>query len=244
MTLYVVGALGAFAGGFVQGCVGFGMAIILTPLMMLVAPQEYVIPMVVIIGFTNVVLLTWRLYRNASREILVRLVLGAAIGIPLGVQVLAAFSGPGFRVALGLFMVVFAAVMFSGWTRPLRNQRAALLWVGLASGFLGGSTSISEPPLVIFLSNQRVSKEVFRATMVCYFALTGVIGLASFAWKGLITAPVVTNAAACLPLMLLGTYFGMRLATRVSEEHFRRASMAAAGIMGAVLTANNLPGLF
>ncbi len=113
-----------------------------------------------------------------------------------------------------------------GFHRYLGNSRTSLGAVGLLSGLLGGATGLSGPPLVLFLTNQGTPKQVFRANLTTYFLALGLVRLVSYAAGGLLTAEVVRLAALLLPLALLGTEVGMRLAPRANEELFRRVTLS------------------
>jgi uncharacterized protein len=118
-----------------------------------------------------------------------------------------------------------ALALWLGFKRPIANEKVASLPVGLASGILGGSTSMSGPPVVLFFSNQGVDKQGFRANLNLYFTLLTLSTLPSQLVAGLLTRPVLTYTAWFLPVLLAGTLLGVRLAHRVDEAAFRRLTL-------------------
>jgi uncharacterized membrane protein YfcA len=99
--------------------------------------------------------------------------------------------------------------------------------VGLASGFLNGSVSISGPPIALFFSRPDVEPSVFRANL----AVFGVLGL--------LTVRLLTDGLWLVPALALGTAAGMALAPRVNPALFRRLilGLVAAGGLATVWTA-------
>ena len=136
-------------------------------------------------------------------------------------------------------MILLATCMYTGWRRPVKNQRAALLPVGFLSGVMNGSVSICGPPVVLFLANQETPKHIFRANIVTYFTLLNVVSLMIFARAGLLTEEVLTRSAAFAPALLIGTYIGTRLVNHISHEVFGRITLACVVVMGTVLLVRN-----
>ncbi len=136
--------------------------------------------------------------------------------------------------------VILAAVLLSGWTRPMRNAHWALYPVGFLGGFLNGSISMSGPPVILFLTSQGTPKDIFRANLAAYFTLSGLLATAGFTIAGVLNWDVLLYAATIVPAALIGTYIGVRLSTKVSQEMFRRLTLLCVIVMGLVLFIRNL----
>lgn len=240
MAPYIVGLISFFAGGFVQGCMGFGLALIVVPPLLMVLPATTVVPTLVMLSLLNTSAMTWQLRTDVRRDLTLPLVIGAVAGLPPGIYLLTTLEGPGFRAGVGVFILVLAAVLLSGWTRPLRNPHWALYPAGFLGGLLNGSISISGPPVILFLTSQGTPKDTFRANMAAYFSLTGVLATAGFAIAGVLTREVLLYAAAVVPAAIIGTYLGVRISTRVSQEMFRRLTLLCVIVMGLVLFVRSL----
>jgi uncharacterized membrane protein YfcA len=147
------------------------------------------------------------------------------------------------RILVGLVVVASALALLAGQQRPTRHEKLALFPVGLASGVLNGSTGMGGPPVILFLANQGVEKQSFRANIILYFTLLSVMTATSTGLEGLVTREVVTYWVALLPAAVLGALIGMRLARRVNQQQFRQITLVVLILMGASSIASGL-GLF
>jgi len=107
---------------------------------------------------------------------------------------------------------------------------------GFISGVLGSSTSLSGPPVVLFLVNQGWDKESFRASISAYFFLTNMVSLTSLTIAGAINWEMLGAALALVPGCLIGFYLGVKLLPRVNAAIFNRMSILIVMTTGAFAT--------
>jgi uncharacterized protein len=244
VSVYLVAAGAVLLGGFLQGCIGFGIAMAAVPLMLLVMPAMDVVPLIAWISLANTSTMTWVLRRQVRPRMVLPLAAGCLIGVPIGVQILDAFDGPGLKAAIGALLVALSAVLFAGWSRPVRNEGAGLWSVGLLSGMMSGSTGIGGPPVVLFLSNQDTPRDVFRANIIAYFLLLCLISITVFTLRGAYDRESAGLLAVCIPAVLAGTWGGALLATRIPQELFRRITLLLSACNGLLLVIKNAPEWF
>jgi len=240
VTEWIAGSITLFVAGMVQGCTGFGLALVAAPCLMLAMPPTMVVPLLVLMSTVNSMVVAFDARRHIRPRLVIPLALGGVMGLPLGILALRAIDAQALKMGVGLFVAAFAGALLAGWRKPVRNRPLTLVPVGMASGFLGGSTSMGGPPAILFLANQGTPKDVFRGSIVCYFFTVNCFAIAMFASRGMITTHTLGNAALIAPGMLLGTFVGVRLSRRVSEAGFRRIVMIGLLIMGIVLFATSL----
>lgn len=229
-----------FLGGIVQGCMGFGLAMVVGPPMLLMLPASLVVPSMTIASFLNTATAAFTLRKHIQPRIVGPLAVGSFLGLPLGIYLLHSLDGPVFKAGVGALMFILAALMLSGWRWQLKNPRHALVPVGFASGFLGGSVSISGPPIVLFLSNLNITRDQFRGNSLGYFTLNGAMALAGFILSGLVTREVALYGIALIPAVFLGTQTGLYLAPRLGQVLFQRIALGAAALMGFILLARSV----
>lgn len=170
--------------------------------------------------------------RHATGATVRGLLLGGVSGLPLGLVALALLPASLFRFVAGFFVVGSALALFFGFRRPLPPGRGTLFCVGLLSGILNGSLSMSGPPVILFLANQEVRKEAFRATLAAYFLSLNVVTSLLFLLRGLFDGPLLLLAAASLPALFAGTWLGLLLARRLPERVFRAVALGLLLLMG------------
>lgn len=235
----LIGGLAVLLGGTVQGCVGFGFGMIaLTPLLFLMNQREAV-PMLMMLSMLNTVPIAFSNRDKIRGSIVAPLLAGAVVGVPLGIAGILYLDGPVFRALVGMVLVTFAAVLATGWSYPLPRPQVASLPIGFVSGIMNGSTSMGGPPVILFLANQAVPRDVFRTNIVTYFSCTNVVSISLVASQGFIDGGLLIRTALFAPLLLAGTYAGSRISGRTSEQRFRTITLACAAAMGLVLLLRN-----
>lgn len=224
-----------FLAGLAQGCTGFGLGMIAAPSLMTLLPPAAVVPVVVSLSIINSGVVTWHGRKSLAPSLVGPLILFGLVGLPIGIHALHVADARYIRLLAGCVVSGFVTAQALGWRRPIRNQMLGLPPVALLGGFLGGSTAMAGPPIILFLSNQSVPKDAFRANIICFFWVNSIMAAAIFAWRGMYTMQVLRYAMLLLPALLAGTYAGVRLSKHVTETQFRLVVLLGAGTMGAVL---------
>lgn len=236
----VMGSAAAFLSGLAQSSLGFGMALIMAPSIMLLIEPAAVVPTVLLMSALNTFIVALQSQRLIKWSMLLPLSAGGIVGFSLGIRALLLLDPNVTRLFVGLLVLFFTLILWTGWRRPVPERSCTLAPVGLVSGFTGGATSISGPPVVLFLANQNTPRDVFRANLVCYFFVINCYGIARLAMNGVIHRGVVLYAAALLPATLCGTLAGIYFGGRIPEAAFRRAVFLVLTVMGVLLVYNSL----
>jgi uncharacterized membrane protein YfcA len=121
---------------------------------------------------------------------------------------------PLLKLLTGVVIITFAIALLLNIKIEL-NSRLLQVPVGLLSGFLGGSTSMSGPPVALFFQNRGFEKRVFRANLIVYFILLYPLTLPTYYLGGLLTGEVFSTALLAAPAMVAGALLGARLLYRV-----------------------------
>ncbi len=239
----LLGALVTLAGGLIQGCTGFGLGLVVSPCLMFLLPPAAVVPTVLTISLMNTCIVVFHGRRHLRAALVGPLVAASVFGMPLGVHLVTVLDPLFIKLFVGLLVILFSSAILAGWRKSIRNQPLGLLGVGFLGGMLGGSTSMSGPPVILFLSNQGIPRDTFRANISCFFLIGGIYGLVIFNVRGLYTLEVMKHAAAYMPAVVLGSFGGVWLSKRVPELLFQRIVMIGILLVGALLVATNLGAL-
>jgi uncharacterized membrane protein YfcA len=245
MWEWLPGALVAALAGFVQGCAGFGLGMTAAPALMLVLGRDpsFVTPVVLSMSAINSLAGGLEARRSLRWRFLLPLAAGGMAGTPLGIAVLRYVDDTVLRAATGAVVLAFAAALLTGWRRPMPNAPYTLFPVGLSSGFLGGALAMGGPPAILFLANQGVPRDHFRANLLVYFFISSCFGIALFALSGMYTREVAGAVGGFAAPLLAGTWLGVYLSRRIPEARFRQAVIVAAGLMGLLLLAGSVRAL-
>ncbi len=239
-SFFLIGSLAAVVAGAAQSSLGFGMSMIMAPCLMFVLEPAAVVPTILLVDVFNCMLVTFRYRRHVHIRMVIPLTVGGILGVAAGIQVLTRVDPDTMRLLVGLLVLVFTVVLWSGWRRPVTESLWVTLPVGLASGFAGGTTSMSGPPVVLFMANQGHHQDIFRANLIAYFSLIEIYAIVNFWWAGALSREIVSHSAVLIPAMLLGTGIGFLLGPRIPEKIFRNLIFVVLLIIGTILVVNSL----
>lgn len=225
--LTLVGAAAmTFAAAYVRGLTGFGMAIILVPLLgLIIAPGEAVvlgILLQLLIGPVGIGIIM----ADADRATAVPIAILAMATTPVGMVALDATTPDIARLLITLVAVgAFVAVLLPKQPEGHRPGRGAIAGTGVASGILTGFAAMPGPPVVPFYLRRHLEPKVARASMLLIFFGTAIAGTLAALWVGIATWRLFLLAVILFVPMWLGNYVGARHFGRV-PPHVWQAMVA------------------
>jgi uncharacterized membrane protein YfcA len=235
-------AAAALAGATVQSATGFGFALIAGPaLFAVLSPYEAVTALLLLGLLLNVLVLLDRAGRPRWRTIAP--MLGFALpGLAGGAALLSAMPKPALQIAVGVAVVAAALLQRRLEVRGARPSHeptlASAAGVGLASGTLTTATSVSGPPIVLWLRAQALSPGELRASLAGSFLvlnLAGAVALLLSRGAGELAGPGLLLPL--LGLVAVGHAVGARAHARLDQARLRSVVLAlvlAAGTASAV----------
>jgi hypothetical protein len=239
-TLQVLAVV--FLATLIRSAFGFGEALFAVPLLALFIPLKVAAPLAVLVSITIaavVVAQDWRKIHLRSTGWLV----GATLaGIPVGLLLLTSSHQQAVKIALAVFIMVFAAYSLVGSKPPelKRDSKAWLLGCGFVAGIFGGAYGMNGPPLVIYGAMRRWTAQHFRATLQGYFLPASIIGMGGY-WLAGLWVPAVTHYfLLCLPVILPAVWLGRVINHRLHGEAFLKYVYAGLAVIGLVLLAQSL----
>jgi hypothetical protein len=229
-ALQISVALGAALGAsFVRGLTGFGMAILLVPVLALALPPVAAVVMgnclSLLIGLTELP----RLVRDSERSAWTIAAL-VVLATPLG---LAALVATGADVA----RLVIALIACSAFVAILLPRRAGIVpgrmvtgMVGVVSGLMTGYAGMPGPPVVPYYAGRELPRVTIKASMLLIFTIAAAAGLAAAGWMGLLRADLALFALLLLPVVLIGNRLGLAVSGRISDRIWRTAVGVVLGV--------------
>ena len=216
----LVAVLAALAAAYVRGLAGFGMAILLVPVLALaIAPAQAVFVsniLGLLIGLTEI----RKLLRDSESS--ARLIAFAALlATPLGFLALAMTPPDIARfvialVALGAFATVFLPRRPADMPGVLHTGST-----GIAAGLLTGFAGMPGPPVVPYYLGRDIPKSVARASMMLVFVTASFAGVVSGVLLEVATLQLASFGIALFPLILLGNWIGAKSFGKVSDRAWR-----------------------
>jgi uncharacterized protein len=231
--LVIAGAAAmTFGAAYVRGLTGFGMAIILVPLLgLIVSPSEAVvlgILLQVLIGPVGLKII----YADAHRRSALAIAGYAVLATPLGIWLLGRTAPDLARlliaaIAIGAFLLVLLPQR--GQLRPGPKETAA---TGIASGILTGFAAMPGPPVVPYYLRQPIPPAEARASMMLVFFATAIAGTISSFALGIASWKLVWLSLILFPAVLLGNWLGAKSFGKVPASLWRTFVAVVLGIAG------------
>ena len=232
IAVIIGGLLAIFFSSIIQGLTGFGFALVSVPIMMFILSPKEVVPIVVIHGLVINLIILFEARKWVNLKRIWPLMIAGAAGIPIGTYLLVALDATILKIFIGSVIIPFAIASLAGFKKAIRSEKLAFAPVGITSGLLASSTSLSGPPVILFFVNQGIEKQNFRANLVAYFMVLSLVATLAFVIGGVITTAVINYALWFLPSTILGAMIGIKLAPKVSEKLFRNFALIIVIIAG------------
>ena len=241
---YLFIVAGAVAGGFINGLAGFGTALFALGFFLSVLPPIQAVALVlllsVVTGLQGLWVVRAEMLNNPKR--LMRFLLPALIGIPLGLQSLRYVDVTGLKLVIASFLLIYGGFFMLRRNLPKIAHRTPIMdaTIGFLGGILGGLAALSGALPTMWCSMRSWSKAEIRAVLqpfnVCVLALSA--GL--LASQGAYTPETLHFAVIAIPTSLLFAQGGIILFKRVEDTVFRRLLIMLCFASGLILMTREL----
>lgn len=203
----------------IRGISGFGSGLVAVPLLALLLPLKFVVPLVLVLDFSAALTISGHARHHVRWDEVKPVLPFAAAGVALGVTLLIHMPERPTLSALAAFVILFGLrnVFNIHGSKPIARGWAAP--AGLIGGMVGALFGTGGPPYVVYLSHRLRDKSELRATFSGLFMLDGGFRIATFIVTGLLLQRGMLAAVlGALPVMALGLYLGHRAHLRMSQR--------------------------
>ena len=232
---YLYAALCIFVAAVVRGYSGFGFSLLSITAISLVMPPATAVPSIFMLEVLAGLPLLPGVWRLIHWRALLWLFCGALIGTPFGVYALAHSPAAPMTLALAAFVFGSAVLLARGYRLQRMPGPAVAFATGTASGLANGGFGMGGPPVILFFFSSPAGVDAGRASLIAYFLLSDLVGLAWQGWNGLIAAPTVLRAALFLPPLAAGIWLGNHCFKRAERGSANRWALRLLMLL-AVLT--------
>jgi len=223
------------AAGCLQGAVGFGMALVAAPVLVLVDPRLVPGPLIA----SSLVLCGLIALRDRAHADLATVrfsMLGNVAGAFAGASVLALLDPRGFALLFGSLVLV--GVGLSAVGLHVAVNRGTALGAGLLGGFMSATSSIGGPPMALVY--QHAGADRFRGTLGVYFVVSNCVSLTALAWVGRFGAEEIGLALYLIPSQIAGFALSFPAKRLLGGSSIRPiilalSAVAALSVLGRVL---------
>jgi uncharacterized membrane protein YfcA len=232
----VIFAGATFAAAVVAGVAGFAFGIVAAAGWLHFLSPVQTAALIAAFGLIVQGLSVWKLRRSLNLGRLLPFLIGGAVGVPIGIELLRWTSPATLRLAIGLLLILFSLYsLVRPKVAPITAGPAADGAVGLVNGIMGGATGLAGIVVTIWSTMRGWPRDeqraVFQPVGVAIFLMTG-------AWlgsAGMIGGDTLRLFLLGLPALLAGTWVGLKLYGRLDEAGFRKVVLGLLLLSGLAL---------
>ncbi|WP_338747710.1 sulfite exporter TauE/SafE family protein [Janibacter alittae] len=219
-TILALG-LAVGAGAFVQSSIGFGIAVVSAPVIVVVEPQLMPVSLMVCAIFLPCVQLAGG-PRVVSWQPLGWSLAARLLATPLGVVIVAVTSADAIALIVGVLILVTVAV--SVRAVDVRPTRGSMLAAGAISGVSGTAASIGGPFMALAMQHEPPHR--LRATLAVFFIVGTGVSLAGLALAGQVSAEQLRAGLTWWPCVVAGHLAAGPVRARLDAGALRRVVLA------------------
>jgi uncharacterized membrane protein YfcA len=217
-------------GAVIQRSIGFGINLIVVPVLALAAPQA--LPTTAILVALPLSLAIIRHEGHAiDRPGLTWILIGSVPGTILGTIVVATVDTTALKVvvAISVLLAVFVSVL----APPLRLTPSTEFAGGFTSSVTGTAAGIGGPPLALLY--QHHEGPTMRSTLAVSFLASTALAIASLAIAHHVTLGQIALAIALMPVVVLGSWIGRHTHGVLDRRWLRPAVLLFAAVAAIVV---------
>jgi uncharacterized membrane protein YfcA len=222
-------------GAFVQGSVGFGINLIVVPVIAVLVPGA-VPGAVVLLSLPLTVTMVIREHHHVDRRGVAWIMAGRLPGAAIGAAVVVLVASNVLTAIVGAAILVAVALSVSR-IRP-RVTPATAAAAGLTAGVMGTAAGVDGPPLALLY--QHHPGEAIRATLAACFVLGTVMSAAALAIAGELRAEQLIFTLELLPALVVGLLASTWGAHHLRDRSVRPIVLAFATIAGSLALIDGL----
>ncbi len=209
-----------FVAGLARGYAGFGLsAVAITAGAIFIEPVKLV-PVLYLLEIIASIHMLRSVYKDIDRTLLIYALIGCAIGMPIGQELLLYLPESSTRIALYSVVVLSTIVLQSGITIPLTVNRTFGVVIGLIVGVGSGLATIGGLAAMIVLLGVNYDVIKARATMVIMFFALYVYGTIVGSYNGIVTVESLKLTSLFIIPLFAGLALGQKGFLLTTKEQF------------------------
>ncbi len=224
-------------GGMVQGSIGFGLNLVVVPVLALLIPGS-VPGSVILISMPMTLTMLLREHHAIDWPGVRWITVGRVPGTIVGLLIVTALTDTQLGIVVGL--VILLGVVLSIVHPGIAVRRRSAVAVGTVCGVTGTAAGVDGPPLALLY--QHSEPHTLRATLATCFLIGAAVSGIALALAGELSREQLELTAILLPPMLVGLALSGFLARRISPRALRPIVLGFATVAGCLTIARALAG--
>ena len=203
------------------GMVGFGTALIASPVLLNFLPLSQIIPLLALLdmfaAISNVIKDGKKADFSELKFLIPLMFVGSFLGFILLMRVNASYA----LLAFGIFTLLYAIYSLSGFKTQKKLEKKFVFPFGLSGGFLGAMFGSGGFLYAIYLNGRIETPEKIRVTQTTLIGCSTVFRVILFTTAGVYFSDnLLSLTLLFIPSMLIGAFIGKRITLKLSKQQF------------------------
>ena len=239
-------ALGAVVAGFVQGLSGFAFAMVATSIWAWTVEPRLAASLAIFGGLSGQVMAAMSMRRGFDLTLLLPYLVGAAVGIPIGIALLPLLDVDVFKAIFGGMLIVWCPLMLFARHLPriTAGGRVADGVAGMLGGVCGGIGGFTGVVPTLWCTLRGMDKDTQRSIIQDFNMAALAFTMAGYIATGTVTREMLPMFGVELAAMTIPVLLGARLYIGISPATFRTIVLTLLTASGVALLSSSLPHLW
>lgn len=212
--------------GIVRGFSGFALSAIVMASAATFLPPVQLIPICFWLELCASVLMARGGWREADRGTVFGLVIGSAIGTPIGLWLTVTMPVETSKLVVLILVIILAVVQLAKVRIAFLATKAGLYVSGLTAGVVTGLASVGGMVVALYVLSQDAPARKMRAALVLFLFVSSATSMIYLIYFDVMTMTAVKRATIFALPTFLGVVIGQRLFTPKFEPYYRPFCLA------------------
>ena len=238
-------AVGAVVAGFVQGLSGFAFSLVATSIWAWTVDPKLAASCAIFGGLSGQVMAAFSVRRGFDWSILLPFLIGAAVGIPIGISLLPLLDVNVFKAVLGSMLIIWCPLMLFAKHLPRikGGGKVADGAAGLLGGVCGGIGGFTGVVPTLWCTLRGMEKDTQRSVIQNFNMAALAFTMAAYIATGNVTREMIPMFGVVLVAMAVPVLLGARMYIGISEQTFRKIVLTLLTASGVALLISSVPRL-
>ena len=225
MTLWIIATLCAF---FIKGLCGFANTLVFTSILGFGVANVNISPVELLLGYPTNLILTWNNRKKLDKKVYIPLALLVLGGSIPGAILLKSVDVKYLKVFFGIVVILIAVEIFFREYQCTNAKDSNII------------LSIIGALLAAYVGRVTTTTDEFKANISAVFIVENTVRIFTYYLLGVFTFDSLKQAAALIPLMIIGLFAGMESSKVLDERIVKKIVIVLLVISGLFLVGMNL----
>ncbi|GIU20549.1 sulfite exporter TauE/SafE family protein [Shewanella sp. MBTL60-007] len=225
MTVFFAAAL--------QAATGFGFGLIGVSFLLILLQSNSAVQIVIILTLAMSLVHWVKIRKIAPMELVKKIMLGCALGYPIGIIIFSNFDLTALKVSVALLILAITVQTILEMikshkgheTTPASMGKGSCFGVGTMSGVMASAMAMPGPVVVAYLTRSVLSKDQIRATVITCSTLSYIVALGLQASVVGIETQTLKTAMMLIPATFIGAFFGDYISKFINPNLFKKITL-------------------